>query len=356
MTTFNKSDVQLISASEVDESLLEKYFQKTFPHRSLSFPLIWKWLNNSNNYNEKIPLVLVYKGEIIGYMGLKPIDLRVLDRTCSSGWAIDLRIYPDYRNQGLGQILSKELFKYAEILLGFPNEKSGPLLKKIGWQEGGKSFTHFFPIQPLDHPRFTRILPNIACKLINKIAKPFFQFKYKKFSQYEFQIREINSIVLDEFTKNCTINEKIFITEKIVTPLRDKKFLQWRVLESPNINKYRLFSINGIEAIILLNNNRGKYIDILSVSNFANHERVIDLIGSICLYASKNNYSYVRILISNNIIGDKLRNKLGGRIKEYNFIFYTKDKYFESQLLSYKWHWELIDSDFEYLEPNMSKQ
>lgn len=352
MGNFNKSEVNLLSAIEIDEKLLSNYYRNTFPHRKNSLPQIWKWLNNSGFYKNEIPFILKYNDEIIGHTGLRPVTVQINEKNYLSGWPIDLRVDPRFRNQGLGQQLTNKLVDYADIHLAFPNDNSYPLFIKLGWKDGGKTLTHFFPIKPLDHPRFIKKVPAPFRYIINSLAKPYFNFKYSRIGNFKFQIEKITPAALNEFEIQRKLNDDIFKVKGYILPLKDKEYMKWRILDSPNFNKYKMFSVKGVYAIILLNDNRGKYVDILAISTFQKLNQVIDLIASICSYAAKNNYSYVRICSSYEKLSDLLQTKIGCRRKEYRFCFFTKDKDLYSKVQKYRWFWELIDSDFEYMEFN----
>ncbi|MBG0859637.1 MAG: GNAT family N-acetyltransferase [Bacteroidales bacterium] len=355
MTDFDKSEVHLLSASEIDEKDLVDFYRKTFPHRKNSLPKIWRWLNHTEFFNNDIPFVLRYKGDLIGHIGLRPVELLIDKEYVLAGWPIDFRVDQRYRNHGLGQILSRRLINYTKIQLAFPNVNSYPLFKKIGWVDGGKIYTHFMPIKPLDHPRFYAKIPVLIITLINVLVKPYFKARYKRLNKYEYIIQGITNTIIDEFVTSRAVDNANCIKEGIIFPQRNLEYMKWRILASPNINKYFLFKTETISAILLMNNNRGKYIDILSVSSFSDLQQVFDLVASICFFASNNNYSYVRICSSIDYLSKLLNEKLKSRKKEYNFVYLIQDDRLKSRIANYKWFWELIDSDFEYLEPLLTE-
>jgi hypothetical protein len=348
---FDNNEVQLLPAAEIDENVLAEYYRKTFPHRKISMPLIWKWLNNSKFYNNKIPIVLSYKGELIGHEGMRPVNLRIDNDTLPAGWPIDLRVNPGYRNHGLGKLLSNSLFPYSKIQMAFGNRNSYPLFKKLGWIDGGNTYTHFLPIKPLDHPKFSRTVPDPVINFINTVTRPYFSYKIKKKAKSEYQIKEISVEGITEFAQLRESNNKKIDLKKKIIPQRNFEYLKWRILESPNKHKYKLFYIDKISAIILMNNNRGRYIDILSISNLSCEQIIYDLIVSVCSFATDSDYSYVRLCSSFNDLNKRLKKEFNSFRKEYNFTYYTQDIDLKSKISDYKWVWELIDSDFEYMEP-----
>jgi hypothetical protein len=348
-TIFNPTEVQLVSASNVESSILSEYYSRTFPHRRQSLPLIWRWLNKSESFNDNMPFVLLYQTQVIGHVGLRPVKLKINGKPYEGGWPIDLRVNEEYRKYGLGKLLTKKFTEYAEIHLGFLNENSYPLFTRLGWKDGCKTYTHFIPINPFDHPKFHRSVPSSILNVGNIVLKPFLTIQLRKFRKIKYKTGNVSKIEIDGFV---SLREKYHnkIVDSVV-PQRDLDFLNWRILKSPNLRKYKLFSIMALQAIILENDNRGKYIDILTISDYSDVNKVIELIGSIAYYASKNNFSYVRFCSSDAEFDKLMSHQLKTTKKKYNLCFYTADKGIEPELEKIAWHWELIDSDFEYMEP-----
>src|ERR1035437_6359416 len=130
---FEKDKITIHSACDVDLKLLIDFYKKMFPDRMNYLESNWKWLNRSDYYENKIPLVIVYENQVIAHSGMIPFDLSIGGIKQTSSWFIDFKILPEFQRQGLGSILTKEWMNFSDCFVTFCNEKSIGVFKKFGW-------------------------------------------------------------------------------------------------------------------------------------------------------------------------------------------------------------------------------
>ena len=86
-------------------------------------------------------------------------------------WFVDFIILPEYRNKGLGKILTEKWMKISPYQLTFCNDLSLNIFKKFGWIENKKYYKTCNPINPL---KWIPLIKSMDSKILNKIN--FFKF------------------------------------------------------------------------------------------------------------------------------------------------------------------------------------
>ena len=177
---FSKNEITTHSACDVDLVLLIDFYQKAYPNRISSLKSNWKWLNHSDFYNYKTPLVLVYKTQVIAHAGMIPFNISVCGKQQTAAWFTDFKILDEFQRFGLGSMLTKEWMNYSDCCVTFCNDKSIGVFKKFGWLESFNTYMHLNFILPFSHPGFVRRLPAFIRKILNFIISPVFFLIYKR--------------------------------------------------------------------------------------------------------------------------------------------------------------------------------
>ena len=72
----NKNNYKVISAHEINEKKLFKYYGILYPQRLNSLKKNWKWQNRSEFYNNSGPLVICNDNEdVIAHLGMMPFKM-----------------------------------------------------------------------------------------------------------------------------------------------------------------------------------------------------------------------------------------------------------------------------------------
>ena len=344
---FEISNAIILPANKVDSKLLCDFYNFIYPNRKDFLLNNWKWLYNSQFYEYKIPLITLYENRIIGYAGMIPFYILLNNKKYTASWFIDFAVLPEFRRRGLGIHIARKWMEFSDVNLGLiANEKSMGLLKKCGWIESFNTYLHIFPIIPFNYPGFKSRLPNYLCKILNFISSPLFKYSYSKHSV------SLNTNKLYKLDSN---SHKIFMSTlniqnntDVVYPIRDSKYFLWRLLSSPDINKYRIITIKDVSTIIkLCNNSYSKYIDILLVSNLSKYITIRKIIASVAVWGRKKGYNFIRFYTSKKDLSAYLKKSLKSIVNKPIFLFYSKEKKLFEELKKSDWRWELIDTDFE---------
>ena len=139
-------------------------------------------------------------------------------------------------------------------------------------------------------------------------------------------------------------------SENTVSPIRDMNYANWRVLNSPNKDKYFIYKTEKFSALVSLQDNHGNYIDILLVSDINEKIEIIKMISRLGVYGLRNGLSYIRFYTSKKELSDYIRNKTKSIVRHPRFVFYSQDEYIFNKLKIAYWNFELIDSDFEIIK------
>ena len=344
---FNKEEIAIYSAFDVKPTLLKDFYKKSFNNRVNSLELNWKWLNRTNFYENKTPLVLVYQNQVIAHSGIMPFNISMNNKICMASWYIDFKILPEFQRQGLGTVLIKECMKYSKISMAFCNEKSIGVVKKLGWLESFDTYMHLNFMYPFNHPRFVRKLPTFFRKTLNYFSYPLFFLIHNRYAY------SINFYKLEKFNEksfNSFFDFYINARQKqknTTSPQREMDYVEWRIFNSPNKDNYYIYKTETFSALILLHNNKGAYIDILWVSDTNNKTEIKRLISTMGIYGLKNHFSYVRFYTSKKDLSDYIRKKTISFVRHPRFAYFSPIPSLFDKLKTANWDFELIDSDFE---------
>jgi len=202
---------------------------------------------------------------------------------------------------------------------------------------------------PFSYPGIAKRFPPISCKILNYISQPLLYCIYKinLSSNANARIEHLNENILNDFINlyNKSLPETYYINT--VKPIRDKDFLNWRVLNCPNKSKYHIFSMKDFMALILFNHNHGSYIDILWVTDIFNYSAIKNMICYLSLYGMKREYSHIRFYTTQKDLSNYLRKRLKSFVRFPRFAIFSKNPDLLNRLKNVKWNWELIDNDFE---------
>lgn len=341
--------IKVKSAFEVSENELIEFYGQAFENRMKFLPAIWRWLNRTDFYQNRTPLIVEIDKKVIAHAGMMPFFINLEGKKHTAAWFIDFKILDQWQRQGIGEILTKKWMEFSDCCVTFCNEKSIGVFKKTGWQESFNTFLHLNFTYPFSHPAFMRKLPKWLCKILNITILPFiFAFyKTKAYSKNQFKIEKLTDENFIEFYKIYEQKSKNNVT--LATPIRDYDFVNWRILYSPNREKYFIYKCKNFQAILLINNNHGKYIDILWITDNRNKLEISKMIATLSLYAIKQKIAYIRFYTSNKVVSDFVKHKTFSKVKHIRFAFFSKNKEIFDKMKKNSFDFELLDSDFEHI-------
>ena len=341
-------NIAVKSAFSVPESELVEFYEQAFNDRINHLKVCWKWLNRTDYFEQKTPLIVEKNGKVIAHAGMIPFDISLNGEKKSASWFIDFKILDEFQRQGLGGILTKEWVKFPDCSVTFCNHKSIGVFKKIGWQESFEAYRMVNFAAMFDHPGFMRKIPAFIRKILNVAVRPFFFSVYKMNARtkQKFTIEKLSDENLHDFYDLYKTQK----SEQKTSTIRDEKYVKWRVENSPNREKYYLYSAENFKAILLIHNNHGTYIDVLWTTKNSDEQQIKRMIARLGLYALKNKIAYLRFLTMQKNIAQELKKKTFSKIQYLRFAYYSKNNETFEEMKKNKFDFELIDSDFEHIK------
>jgi len=235
-----KCKVQKIT--EINKEQLSTFYKKIYPERHKSLTENWQWWYKFNQYNSE-PLMLTLNNEVIGQAAYLPTELIISGKKIQAIWFQDYAILPKFMGMGLGKILSKEWMKICPNQMAICSPYSLRVLKKLGWSENYETKRLARPINFL---KFLPIIKNFNIDLFNAPLKYLLKIKY--------HINE--SIKPYQILNSYDVIEKSFDLKKdsqnaeFAKINRDKKWLNWRLIECPYKKNIFFFKYNNNFAIV----------------------------------------------------------------------------------------------------------
>lgn len=344
------SDVSILSAHEVEADLLADFYNNN-PLSNSSLSGNWKWKFYSSSFGSKIPLIMVYSGRVIAHVGLMPFEVLLRGDKYKASWMTDLSMLPEFQGgAGMGRrlvTLTKKWMEFSDIHLAIGNDYAINFLNHFGWIESPDTYLHRFLLLPFNAPASAPPARKFLRNALKNASAAVFKVIYKKHASSggRLRMRALDPAALSEFLK---ISHQ---PDKGVIPLRDTGYVNWRLLSSPDREKYRIVDIGGVSAvgmiIKLTNDGAYKYIDILWVSDQGKPSCVKEAIAGLALWGIADGYSMIRYYTSHKTLSDYLKRSLRSIVYHPRFAFYSQDNTLLQNIKNTIWHWELIDSDFE---------
>ena len=340
-------EISIVSAHEVDPELLLNFYHSMHSNVSNFLPQIWKWLYRTEFHDNQIPLVLLFENRrVIAHAGMIPFKVLLNEKIYTASWFVDFAILPDFQRRGLGSLLTERWIEFSDLCVTFCNEKSMGVFNKYGWVKSSDTYLHRYILSPFDFPRLANRLPSQLRKFLNKTTQLFFRLLYDRyaFQNNKIKINPLNADLLSQLIHTPS-------SQNQVVPIRDRDYVSWRLLDSPNRNQYFVLSVNDrddIYMIVKFCQGSHNYIDILWTSNLSQYTLIRQMIASLARSEISNGYTYIRFFTSNPVLSDFLNHALKPVVRNPLFAFYSKNLNLLKQVTQHSnWQWELIDSDFE---------
>ena len=330
----NSSLIKIKEVLDVKRKLLLHFYNINYPKKRFFLKENWKWLYRTNFSKQAVSKIFLIDKKIISHSGHIPFYIKIKKKKYLASWFVDFLVLPKYQRMKLGSNLVKIWMNNVDIGLTFCNKKSLKIFKHNNWSTDINFFTTIIPINPFKYKKFNNFFWDffnnffffLFCKL-NKINK-----KKSNILFYNPSLKNINKL----FGKNSL--------PKSIKPLRNKKYLEWRVLKSPFKNKYFIACSENKKEYFLIKkniNNQNAYLEILMKPDNISIDCLRNFLFEISKWAYKNNYIYIKFLIDEKNI--KNLNLFLIFKKKLNFAFFLKKK-----IKKPSFQFDLIDSDFEF--------
>ena len=126
-------------AGRYRESVLELF--QSVPYKAA----IWNWEFERNPTGKLFDPVLIVNGDdqVIGFNGIIPVAATSYGKTLDRVWSCDFYVASDYRGQGVGTWLKRELDRRASIIMAFGvSDQADKVLSHLGWVQPNSVFSY----------------------------------------------------------------------------------------------------------------------------------------------------------------------------------------------------------------------
>ncbi|NLP18025.1 MAG: GNAT family N-acetyltransferase [Firmicutes bacterium] len=173
----------------------------------------WRWYYQEGPAGPALIWLALNRGQVVGHRALVPY--RIWD---GSGYKIacqatDAAVHPEHRGKGIFRRLTEEVLAEARergwaLVFSFPNEKSFPLNRRLGWVPRQKLRKWVKPLFAASFPGYNKKAPNL--KTLHRVGKEFDRLW------------------------------ELYGTAKTAGICKDARYLQWRYLDSTRKSNYIL--------------------------------------------------------------------------------------------------------------------
>jgi GNAT superfamily N-acetyltransferase len=333
----------VLSAYDVTHKVLLDYYHLMYPKRRKSLPCQWEWLNRTTFYEQRAPLIITHEGQVVAHLGMMPFEMRLGDEKVKAQWLIDFSIHPKYQRRGLGHLITQHWMEFSQVHLTCCNHRAIPIFKRLGWQQGTDSYLHFFFTRPFNYPKIKEKLPALFRRTFNRFSAPVFDAVYRKYSG------EINRLRVESLDIAAFIDSSSRLPHAATTH-RDRDYLDWRLLQSPDAHTYRCVRLEGnpIQFVVkCFEQEYNRHLEILMQTEPAITEDLIQLIATLARWAKINRFDYLLYYTTRAERSVALKRFLFSYTKYQIYAFHSHDERLFSKLRQAEFYWDFIDSDFE---------
>ena len=249
--------VRQARAGDVDaiEQFIEEGYSQLAPYK-IGARWRWQFLNNPyrDRSGEAVPVWIALDGEkVIGQIAVQPTTVKIGEKIHQGGWMVDVLILPRYRGGGLANRLQDAVVQSVPLLLTLT---MAPATRRLGARAGAvtlgatRQFTRWVRLSPsdvrgylllrLEHRPRLRSIARFACDWLlfssvfallgNLWTKPLVLprepgVEIKEVASFGSETDALWNRVAPRYGALC---------------VRDSKFLNWRFVDSPDL-EYRRF-------------------------------------------------------------------------------------------------------------------
>lgn len=214
---------------------------------------LWEYKSNPRGY---VAAVATFDDQIVGHMGLVPVNMKVGNHIVRGAQAVDLAVHPNFRRQGmfleLGRILMRKATEEkVPISYGFPNEPAYCGHLKYGWFQVSE-----VPIlvKFLKRSTVLKFLPLRLYSSLRRQKGSFLHFSRYTLNWYANFLLSIRSHRRSrkQMSENSQIRKISFFDDRIndlwntvskgyaILVVRNAEYLNWRYMKNPSGN-YEVF-------------------------------------------------------------------------------------------------------------------
>ena len=230
---------------EGDEGNIQELFVLVFG-KELSAER-WNW-QYRDNHTGMITITLAEGegGELAGQYALRPVRMKIGEKTCLGTLSLDTMVHPDYRRQGMFTKLATRMYEVVAeqgipLTYGFPNRNSyRGFVHRLNWVDlCGRIplFVKMLNVRNVLSKRISNRLLLSVVALAGRTALALFYTFRKGALPADCRLEEVT-----RFDDRVNVLWDKASTSYSILVVRDKEYLNWRYVENPT-DEYTLFVV-----------------------------------------------------------------------------------------------------------------
>ena len=332
---------QIKKITQIKTDELSSFYEKVFNNRSKFLIKNWRWLYRLS-YNEIEPIILINNNNIVGQLGLIPVNLRAGSEILSATWFVDFIITPEFQGKGAGSFLVKEAMKMSPIQMAFSNQNALPVYKKFQWSLISSMKRLGRPINPI---KWIPYIKNSNLKIFKDIYNFNLKKNFKSMSEIKpYSFNNNSKIIIDSFIKKKKINYNNLEIE------RDENWLNWRLFKCPYRDNIKFFEYKNNYAITHIFQDHNKLRLNIIYHYLVEEDFRLELYNLITKWSIENNVDLIWGCSNDNDLISSLKNIFpSSLLKPLTFVSYSSDKNLYNKINSGFKNIQGIDSDIDSL-------
>ncbi|MBX3621810.1 MAG: GNAT family N-acetyltransferase [Rhizobacter sp.] len=201
----------------------------------------WFYIDNPNGPTRL--LLLRHGPACVGAAGMVTRRFLARGKALSAGLLTDLYVAGDHRSVMPALMLQRQMrtlgLELHDLLYGYPNDKSLPIVRRLGYREIGQGIGKY--VMPLRYAAYLeRRLPGglsrLAGALLDRLVPLYF-------TPYKALLGRWHGAWLETFDERFDALWQRACAHEGVIGVRDKQFLSWRFCARPS-HHYRIFALS----------------------------------------------------------------------------------------------------------------
>lgn len=183
-------------------------------------------------------------GDVVGQQGRLQTTLHVAGRDIPAVWATDLRVRDDWKMKGLGVALIGRLLRENPVVMAVGvSDEARTMFHRQGWIVIGRIDALLKPLTPMgfrrSDVRWTRWDKALG-HILSRIGRPMDRLLT---AMVRARHRDVRVVPIERFDDSFTSLLEWRRTQSAVCCERSTSFLNWRFVDCPVADRYRMFAL-----------------------------------------------------------------------------------------------------------------
>lgn len=336
---------------EIPVAALASFYERMYPRRSNFLKGNWRWFYRTGRVaSGPAPIVAMEEGRVVGHLGVIPVTLRRGSEERQGAWGCDIAVLPECRGKAVAPLMLNTLMSLYPLRIGFPNEMSRKVTRKMGWGHEFHTQGLSLLLRPERHPKVSKLTGAqwgigtlaSAAGLVTRVISRARAWKRRPLSSLP-----LTAEGLEAFTEGSPAGLHI---------PRSAEYLRWRLLDHPSVEEHLIFrpterTSGGCSAVARVVENGGyRRLHLLTLRAGATtpsgRAELSNLFAGVIRWALDVDIHVISLVTSDRSVADVASWWLPIS-KQLCYAYHADDPEGMAFLGGSDHHWEYLDNDFD---------